>query len=75
MQEFIRKAFKKHTIISVEHTLGNILDFDRIAVFDTGVLVEFDAPAELLGRDSAFKALYTTGGRLTSLSKFSMTKL
>lgn len=61
MQELIRKEFREHTVVSVEHTLENILDFDRIAVFDTGVLVEFDTPAELLRTASAFKALYTRG--------------
>ena len=60
MQELIRSEFKDHTIIAVEHTLDNILDFDRVAVFDTGRLVEFDAPSALLGRASAFKALYTS---------------
>lgn len=60
MQELIRSEFKDHTIIAVEHNLGNILDYDRIAVFDTGRLVEFDAPLSLLERASAFRALYTS---------------
>ena len=37
--------------------MDNVLDYDRIAVLDTGSLVEFDTPAALLGRESAFKAL------------------
>ena len=61
MQELISEAFKDITVISVEHTLENILHFDRIAVFDAGVLVEFDTPAKLLARSSAFKALYSDG--------------
>lgn len=60
MQELIRGEFREHTIIAVEHNLDNILDYDRIAVFDTGRLVEFDSPASLLARESAFKALYTS---------------
>jgi ABC-type multidrug transport system fused ATPase/permease subunit len=60
MQELIRSEFKDHTVIAVEHTLSNILDYDRIAVFDTGRLVEFDSPEALLGRPSAFRALYTS---------------
>jgi ATP-binding cassette subfamily C (CFTR/MRP) protein 1 len=58
MQELIRSDFKYHTVIAVEHTIDNVLDYDRIAVFDTGRLVEFDTPATLLARESAFKALY-----------------
>jgi ATP-binding cassette subfamily C (CFTR/MRP) protein 1 len=60
MQELIRSEFKDHTVLTVEHTLDNILDYDRIAVFDTGRLVEFEAPSSLLGRASAFRALYTS---------------
>lgn len=60
MQELIRSEFREHTIIAVEHTLDNILDYDRIAVFDTGRLIEFDTPAALLAKESAFKSLYTS---------------
>jgi ABC-type multidrug transport system fused ATPase/permease subunit len=55
-----RSEFKDHTVIAVEHTLDNILDYDRIAVFNTGRLVEFDAPSSPLERASAFRALYTS---------------
>ncbi|KAI9640923.1 hypothetical protein NHQ30_010764 [Ciborinia camelliae] len=61
MQELIREEFKDCTIISVDHTLDNIIGFDRIAFFDTGVLMEFDTPAELMGKASGFKALYDRG--------------
>ncbi len=58
MHELIRKEFKEQTIISVDHNLENVLDFDKVAVFDSGNLVEFDAPGELLSRASAFRTLY-----------------
>ncbi|KAE8453304.1 hypothetical protein EG329_011371 [Mollisiaceae sp. DMI_Dod_QoI] len=58
MQELIRKEFNEQTIISVDHNLENVLDFDKVAVFDSGNLVEFDAPGELLSRASAFRTLY-----------------
>ena len=40
------------------HRLNTIVDFDRIAVFDKGRLVEFDTPTSLLLREGAFSKLY-----------------
>jgi ATP-binding cassette subfamily C (CFTR/MRP) protein 1 len=54
----MRREFAGYTIIAVDHHLENILDFDKIAGFDTGMLVEFEAPEELLGRGSACRELY-----------------
>lgn len=60
MQRVIRQRFFKHTIIAVAHKLGTILDFDKIAVLDGGVLVDFDTPDALLSRPSAFSKLYNS---------------
>lgn len=60
MQRIIRTEFKEHTILAIAHRLDTIMDFDRVAVVDKGRLVEFDSPADLLKRPSAFKALYTS---------------
>ncbi|CAG8415715.1 unnamed protein product [Penicillium salamii] len=59
MQSVIRQQFKDRTIIAIVHKLHTILDFDKIAVMETGRIVEYDSPAALLSREgSAFKALY-----------------
>ncbi|KID91337.1 ABC transporter, transmembrane domain, type 1 [Metarhizium guizhouense ARSEF 977] len=57
-QQVIRSEFAKHTIIAVAHRLDTVVDFDYVAVLDDGVVVEFDAPEELLKRPSAFRELY-----------------
>ena len=59
MQRVIREQFAKHTVIAVAHKLDTILDFDKIAVMDGGVLVDFDSPDALLSDpSSAFSKLY-----------------
>lgn len=59
MQQVIRERFASHTIIAVAHKLDTILDFDKVALLDEGVLVEFDRPHELLSNtSSAFHKLY-----------------
>jgi len=59
MQRVIRERFASHTIIAVAHKLDTILDFDKIALLDEGLLVEFDSPYELLSdSSSAFHKLY-----------------
>lgn len=58
MQRLIREEFKNHTIISVAHRVETILDFDRIAVLDSGKVIEYDKPSNLLSRPSVFRELY-----------------
>ncbi|TVY94269.1 ABC transporter, partial [Lachnellula willkommii] len=59
MQQVIRERFASHTIIAVAHKLDTVLDFDKIALLDEGVLVEFNSPHELLSdTSSAFHKLY-----------------
>jgi len=59
MQGVIREHFFSHTVIAVAHKLDAILDFDKVALMDHGVLVEFDSPYALLSDpSSAFHKLY-----------------
>lgn len=58
IQRLIRRKFASHTIISVAHRLDT-MDFDKVAVMDSGRIVEFDDPYALLDMpESAFAKLY-----------------
>jgi ATP-binding cassette subfamily C (CFTR/MRP) protein 1 len=46
------------TIIAVVHKLESILAFDGVAVFESGRLLEYGQPGELLQSASVFKSLY-----------------
>jgi ATP-binding cassette, subfamily C (CFTR/MRP), member 1 len=58
MQRIIRTEFADRTIIAIAHRLDTIVDFDKIAVLEKGVLIEYDSPVELLSKRSHFRNLY-----------------
>ena len=59
IQSVIRRRFAKHTVIAIAHKLETILDFDKIAMLDNGILKEFDDPHTLLANpQSAFSQLH-----------------
>ena len=58
IQATLKKEFAHCTVLTIAHRLNTILDSDRIAVFEKGLLKEFDTPSNLLQReDSSFKAM------------------
>lgn len=58
MQQIIREEFRDRTIIAVAHRLHTIADFDRVAVFSQGVLMELDSPQMLLSKPSMFRSMW-----------------
>lgn len=63
IQRIVRQKFSRHTIIAVAHKLDTIVDFDKVAVLENGVLKEFENPGILLADEgSAFSKLYKRGG-------------
>ncbi|KAK5990162.1 ABC multidrug transporter B [Cladobotryum mycophilum] len=62
MQSIIESEFPNTTVIMVTHRLSGIHGFDKVAVLDQGVVVEFGPPSELLARadGGALAKLYST---------------
>ncbi|WEW60177.1 hypothetical protein PRK78_005662 [Emydomyces testavorans] len=54
MQKVIQEEFKDFTILAVAHRVDTILNYDKVAVFDKGKLVEFDRPQTLLETKGSF---------------------
>merc|ERR1711871_1150918 len=48
VQETIRRAFAKSTIVTIAHRLNTVIDFDKIVVMDAGKVAEHGSAHELL---------------------------
>lgn len=54
IQQTIRSKFADCTIFTIAHRLNTIIDYDRVLVVDSGRLVEFDTPYNLLMKTSGY---------------------
>ncbi|XP_026764568.1 ATP-binding cassette subfamily C member 4-like isoform X2 [Galleria mellonella] len=54
IQRTIRKRFADCTVLTVAHRLNTIMDSDRVMVMDSGQLVEFDHPYNLLNKPDGY---------------------
>lgn len=67
VQSTIRSALTDCTIITIAHRLATIIDFDKIAVLDGGVVAECAPPHELLQNASGlFSALVDATGEASA---------
>jgi len=58
IQKSLRTSFKKATCITIAHRLQTVVDSNRILVLDSGSVLEYDSPAELLNDpNSAFSGM------------------
>lgn len=63
VQETIHSEFTDCTVLTIAHRINTIMNYDKIAVFDMGRLVEMDSPENLLSRNSSiFKSLVKDAG-------------
>ncbi|XP_040836568.1 multidrug resistance-associated protein 1-like isoform X1 [Ochotona curzoniae] len=62
VQSTIRKEFSDCTILTVAHRLHSVIDADRVLVLDSGRIVEFGTPEELIRQKGLFFAMTTKAG-------------
>jgi ATP-binding cassette subfamily C (CFTR/MRP) protein 1 len=62
VQNIIDVEYKDCTVLAVIHRLDLIQKYDKVALLDSGVLVEYDTPAELLAGPSRLSELHSSGG-------------
>ncbi|KAH9869491.1 hypothetical protein IAQ61_006697 [Plenodomus lingam] len=64
VQRLLRAKFPHHTLVAVAHKLDAILDFDKVIVMNSGQMVEYGRPYQLLERQGSwFRSLYEESGR------------
>jgi len=62
MQTLVRTAFAGQTLLCIAHRLQTVIDFDRMLVMDSGDIVDFAPPAQLLAdRSSALSRIVDAG--------------
>lgn len=67
IQKTIRKKFADCTVLTVAHRLNTIMDSDKVLVMDSGTMVEFDHPHNLLQNpNSVFYNMVQESGRSMS---------
>ncbi|KAG8381914.1 hypothetical protein BUALT_Bualt05G0022300 [Buddleja alternifolia] len=53
IQKTIREEFKSCTMLTIAHRLNTIIDSDQILVLDSGQVVEYDTPENLLENEAS----------------------
>jgi len=51
--ELISTEFKGATVITIAHRLNTIMKSDRVLVMDSGKVIEYDSPQELMKNSSS----------------------
>ncbi|KAG5892082.1 hypothetical protein JTB14_011985 [Gonioctena quinquepunctata] len=63
IQKTIRRKFSNCTVLTIAHKLNTIMDSDKVLVIESGSIVEFDNPYQLLqdSKSVFYKMAYETG--------------
>ncbi|KAI8367772.1 ABC transporter type 1, transmembrane domain-containing protein [Blakeslea trispora] len=71
VQTVIDQEFEESTILVIPYILRDVVNYDKVMVFDQGVLVEYDSPTELLNKQHGLlTSLCEKAGILDSLTLY-----
>ncbi|XP_027504550.1 multidrug resistance-associated protein 1-like isoform X2 [Corapipo altera] len=62
VQSTIKREFHNCTVLTIAHRLHTVIDSDRVLVLDTGRILEYDTPQNLLQRKGAFSEMVAEAG-------------
>ncbi|XP_074069915.1 multidrug resistance-associated protein 1-like isoform X1 [Macrotis lagotis] len=62
VQSTIQKEFSDCTILTIAHRLHSIIDSERILVLDSGRIIEFEAPQNLIRQKGLFSEMLKEAG-------------
>lgn len=75
IQNTIRNKFQTCTVLTIAHRLNTIMDSDRVMVMDSGNVIEFDHPFDLLkNKDGYFYKMVELTGRDVPNALHTLTK-
>ena len=57
IQKVIQDKFQDFTVLTIAHRINTIINYDKIACFEAGILKEFGSPQELLAKRGLFYEL------------------
>ncbi|KAK7205296.1 P-loop containing nucleoside triphosphate hydrolase protein, partial [Myxozyma melibiosi] len=70
LQRTIRREFRQTTIFTIAHRLRSVIDYDRILVLETGRVVEYGSPVELIeSRGGVFRRMCESSGAMELLEE------
>lgn len=77
IQNTIRNKFRKCTVLTIAHRLNTIMDSDKVLVMDSGTIIEFDHPHNLLQTEDGFfyKMVEQTGQATANLLRHVATEV
>ncbi|XP_065532787.1 multidrug resistance-associated protein 1-like isoform X4 [Lathamus discolor] len=62
VQSTIKREFHNCTILTIAHRLHTVMDSERVLVLDTGRILEYDTPHNLLQQKGAFSEMVAEAG-------------
>lgn len=66
IQNTIRNKFRTCTVLTIAHRLNTVMDSDKLLVLDSGTIVEFDHPHNLLKNTNVLYKMAEQTGRTNS---------